>query len=113
MADIAFTVPAAVYLVACLLCGQGDGTAVTVPQTSLSECEVRAEAITRTNTSASAFCTPSAKAIDVEVAHLVAENRRLDARLAEDRARIAAMTAAEHEARVQAYYRSTMPREGR
>ena len=104
-----------IFLVLCLLCGSGDGTATSIPQLSLQECEARAEAITRTSPLASAFCTPSAKAIDAEVAHLVAENRRLDARLAADRAKIAAMTTAEHEARVQAYYRSVtpMPREGR
>lgn len=101
-----------IFLVLCLLCGSGDGTATSIPQTSLSECEVRAEAITRTSALASAFCTPSAAAINAEVAHLVAENRRLDARLAADRDRIAAMTTAERDARVQAYYRSTMPREG-
>lgn len=96
-----------VYLVLCLLCGSGDGTWNSIPQVSLSECETRAEAITRTSPKASAFCTPSSAAIDVEVAHLVAENRRLDARLAADRAASANRTPAEHMARVEAYYRSS------
>ncbi len=92
-----------VFLVLCLLCGSGDGTATSIPQASVSECELRAQSITQTNPQASAFCTPSAMAIDTEIAHLIAENRRLDARLAADLAAI--RTPAENHARMDAYYR--------
>lgn len=72
---------------------------------SLSDCELRAEAITRMHRDASAFCTPDRGVIDYEIAALVAENRRLDAKLAEDQARNRAETGAARRARVEAYYR--------
>lgn len=84
-----FQAISAVYLVICMLCGQGDGTAAGVPQVSLAECESRARAIVETNPNATAFCTPDRAALDHQLAGLMAENHRLDRNLAQYLARSA------------------------